>query len=115
LAAGINKINMTAAPGLKRARPRWWSTVGWTAAWLSVNGAAWCLAWQVANWRVPLPRRPAAREAVEAWTQRFDQHYHTFFLVYVTACIFILYLVGLALRWRLKDRKTRAGDFFTIH
>ena len=69
-----------------------------TAVWLAVNAAAMCVAWRVADWRVPLPPRPSAVEAVGAWTQGFNLYFRTFFVAYVAACIILLYLVGFAFK-----------------
>jgi hypothetical protein len=80
-------------------RRRWFSSVGLMAVWLAVNRAASCVAWCVAAWRVPLPPgRTTSGEATGAWAEQFNHFYHTFFPVYVAACIFFLWLVGLALR-----------------
>jgi len=101
---------MVAASGPPGPRPRWRS-VRFTALWLAVHAGAVCVAGWVAGWLVPLPPRPPPGQSVEAWAQAFNHFFHTFFAVYVSACIVFLYAVGIV---SLKCGALSPEDF-TIH
>ena len=88
---------MAAASGPLRIRPRLRSAIRCVAL-LAVNAAAIDVAWLFAEWRVPLPPRPAAGESVEAWTRAFNHYFHVFFAVYVAAGLALLYGAAVALR-----------------